>query len=210
MPSPTAATVAAPLPPWMSRARLVLTFIGAILFFGPFLRDANASHLLNPTWPGHARLHFMWAIAFMVGFRRRQPLLPLASPPGPRRPPPLRALAGHLPPRRLLDRGRPRRPLRRHHPRPRAPHRDPRRQREHPRLRHPRRPPRRRQRPPRPPTRRGVHPLTARPAGCNALPLGALGITSHSGKPVKGATFAWTGAHACPGKRSCSGYLAMT
>ncbi len=67
MPSPTAPTVAAPLPPWMSRARLVLTFIGAILFFGPFLRDANASHLLNPTWPGHARLHFMWAIAFMVG-----------------------------------------------------------------------------------------------------------------------------------------------
>lgn len=46
-------------------ARALLTFIAAILFFGPLLRDSNESHLLNPTWPGHARLHFMWAISFM-------------------------------------------------------------------------------------------------------------------------------------------------
>ena len=70
MPSPAAATTAAiaePLAPWMKRARLLLTLIGAILFFGPLLRDANPSHLTNPTWPGHARLHFMWAITFMFG-----------------------------------------------------------------------------------------------------------------------------------------------
>ncbi len=46
-------------------ARALLSVIAVILFFGPLLRDSNESHLLNPTWPGHARLHFMWAISFM-------------------------------------------------------------------------------------------------------------------------------------------------
>lgn len=46
-------------------ARVILSVIAAILFFGPLLRDSNASHLTNPGWPGHARLHFMWAISFM-------------------------------------------------------------------------------------------------------------------------------------------------
>lgn len=43
-------------------ARVLLTLVGAILFFGPMARDANASHLLNPTWVGHARFHFMWSL----------------------------------------------------------------------------------------------------------------------------------------------------
>lgn len=67
MPTPAAALPTALLPSWMGRARLALTVIAVILFFGPLLRDANASHLLNPTWPGHARLHFMWALTFMFG-----------------------------------------------------------------------------------------------------------------------------------------------
>lgn len=49
----------------LRRARAVLTVIAVVLFFGPLLRDSNASHLTNPDWPGHARLHFMWAISFM-------------------------------------------------------------------------------------------------------------------------------------------------
>lgn len=50
----------------MQLARLVLTAIAAVLFFGPLARDSNASHLTNPDWPGHVRLHFMWAIGFMA------------------------------------------------------------------------------------------------------------------------------------------------
>ena len=46
-------------------ALAIRTFIAVVLFFGPLLRDSNASHLTHPDWPGHARLHFMWAIAFM-------------------------------------------------------------------------------------------------------------------------------------------------
>lgn len=50
----------------LRRARAILTVIAVILFFGPLLRDSNASHLTNPEWPGHARLHFMWALSFMA------------------------------------------------------------------------------------------------------------------------------------------------
>lgn len=49
----------------LRRARAILTVIAVVLFFGPLLRDSNASHLTHPDWPGHARLHFMWAISFM-------------------------------------------------------------------------------------------------------------------------------------------------
>lgn len=50
----------------MTFARALLTLIAVILFFGPILRDSNASHLTHPDWPGHARLHFMWALSFMA------------------------------------------------------------------------------------------------------------------------------------------------
>lgn len=39
--------------------------VTALEFFGPALRDANASHLLNPTWVGHARVHLVWLLGFM-------------------------------------------------------------------------------------------------------------------------------------------------
>ena len=34
-------------------------------FFGPVLRDAGASHALNPEWVGHARVHLVWLLGFM-------------------------------------------------------------------------------------------------------------------------------------------------
>ena len=42
------------------RAAQILLTLGALEFFGPILRDTNASHLLNPDWVGHARFHLMW------------------------------------------------------------------------------------------------------------------------------------------------------
>jgi len=44
--------------------RILLTIV-AFEFFGPILRDSNASHALNPTWVGHARVHLVWLLAFM-------------------------------------------------------------------------------------------------------------------------------------------------
>lgn len=46
-------------------ARALLT-LGCFEFFGIALRDANASHLLNPAWVGHARFHLAWMLCFMV------------------------------------------------------------------------------------------------------------------------------------------------
>ena len=43
----------------------VLLTITALEFFGPILRDSNATHLLHPDWPGHARVHLVWLLAFM-------------------------------------------------------------------------------------------------------------------------------------------------
>ena len=45
--------------------RIALT-ITALEFFGPALRDAGSSHALNPDWVGHARLHLVWLLGFMV------------------------------------------------------------------------------------------------------------------------------------------------
>lgn len=45
--------------------RIALT-ITALEFFGPAVRDAGASHALNPDWVGHARLHLVWLLGFMV------------------------------------------------------------------------------------------------------------------------------------------------
>jgi len=38
------------------RAVQIMLTITALEFFGPILRDSNASHLLNAGWPGHARV----------------------------------------------------------------------------------------------------------------------------------------------------------
>lgn len=44
--------------------KIILT-IGALEFFGPALRDSDISHLQNPAWPGHAKVHMMWFIGFL-------------------------------------------------------------------------------------------------------------------------------------------------
>ena len=46
-------------------AQVVLTVTG-FEFFGPIARDFNASHVLNPSWVGHARLHLVWLLGFML------------------------------------------------------------------------------------------------------------------------------------------------
>lgn len=45
--------------------RIALT-VTAMEFFGPAVRDAGASHALNPEWVGHARVHLVWLLGFMV------------------------------------------------------------------------------------------------------------------------------------------------
>jgi hypothetical protein len=48
----------------MTAVRILLT-ITALEFFGPILRDSDATHLLHPDWPGHARVHLVWLLGFM-------------------------------------------------------------------------------------------------------------------------------------------------
>ena len=35
-------------------------------FFGPIVRDFNASHAFYPSWVGHARVHLVWLLGFML------------------------------------------------------------------------------------------------------------------------------------------------
>jgi len=51
--------------PAITAARIVLTLTG-FEFFGPIARDFNASHAMNPAWVGHARLHLVWLLGFML------------------------------------------------------------------------------------------------------------------------------------------------
>jgi hypothetical protein len=44
----------------------VLLTITAFEFFGPVVRDYSPSHALNPAWVGHARLHLVWLLGFML------------------------------------------------------------------------------------------------------------------------------------------------
>ena len=48
------------------RAVRVLLTIGSLEFFGPILRDYSPSHAFNPTWVGHARVHLVWLLGFML------------------------------------------------------------------------------------------------------------------------------------------------
>ena len=70
-----------------SRIRVVqvLLTVTALEFFGPAIRDTGHSHLLNSEWVGHARLHLMWLLGFMVCsgvanlyfiWRKKSPKLP--------------------------------------------------------------------------------------------------------------------------------------
>lgn len=45
-------------------AQILLT-LGCLEFFGPMLKDTGVSHLLNPEWIGHARIHLGWLLGFM-------------------------------------------------------------------------------------------------------------------------------------------------
>jgi hypothetical protein len=44
----------------------ILLTLTAFEFFGPIVRDFNATHAMNPSWVGHARLHLMWLLGFML------------------------------------------------------------------------------------------------------------------------------------------------
>jgi len=44
----------------------VLLTLCAIEFFGPWVRDFSDSHVFNPTWVGHARLHMMWLLGYFL------------------------------------------------------------------------------------------------------------------------------------------------
>lgn len=48
---------------WLVRIGLTLA---ALEFFGPALRDFHPSHAFNPDWVGHARVHLVWLLGFML------------------------------------------------------------------------------------------------------------------------------------------------
>lgn len=45
-------------------AKILLT-VGVIEFFGPMIKDASPSHLMNSEWVGHARVHLAWLLGYM-------------------------------------------------------------------------------------------------------------------------------------------------
>ena len=47
------------------RAVQILLTIVALEFFGPIVRDYGPSHVFNPTWVGHARVHLVWLLGFL-------------------------------------------------------------------------------------------------------------------------------------------------
>jgi hypothetical protein len=53
------------MPPVLRAVQVLLT-LTAFEFFGPIVRDLNATHAMNPAWVGHARLHLVWLLGFML------------------------------------------------------------------------------------------------------------------------------------------------
>ena len=51
-----------PLTVQQKHARIILSLISVTLTVVAPLVDLNASHLLHPDWPMHARLHMLWAV----------------------------------------------------------------------------------------------------------------------------------------------------
>ena len=47
------------------RTTQILLTIGCFEFFGPMVKDTGVSHLMNPEWVGHARIHLAWLLGFM-------------------------------------------------------------------------------------------------------------------------------------------------
>jgi len=47
----------------LSTARMLVTLPALFLALGPPIADLNATHVANPLWAGHARLHTMWLIS---------------------------------------------------------------------------------------------------------------------------------------------------
>ena len=45
--------------------KIALT-ITALEFFGPIVRDFSPSHAFHPSWVGHARVHLVWLLGFML------------------------------------------------------------------------------------------------------------------------------------------------
>jgi hypothetical protein len=45
-----------------SIARLLVTLPALFLAFGPPLADLNSTHVTNPLWTSHARLHTVWLV----------------------------------------------------------------------------------------------------------------------------------------------------
>lgn len=43
----------------------ILLTLGCLEFFGPMIKDSGVSHLMNPEWVGHARIHLGWLLGFM-------------------------------------------------------------------------------------------------------------------------------------------------
>ncbi len=44
----------------------ILVNVCVIEFFGPWLKDYSGSHLFNPDWVGHARIHMLWLFEFFL------------------------------------------------------------------------------------------------------------------------------------------------
>jgi hypothetical protein len=49
----------------LTLVRILMT-VCVMEFFGPWVKDYSESHLFNPDWVGHARVHMMWLLGFFL------------------------------------------------------------------------------------------------------------------------------------------------